>query len=1125
MTVSVLADGTYNLDLVSSGHGIADTASNPLTNTTPTGADETYTVSTEILDSTNPTLESIERYSPASQNTDSQTLVYSVTFSENVTGVTASDFTLSPGSTGGTGASPVTGVSGSGDTYHVTVLATTDGTYNLDLASSGHGITDSADNPLADTAPTGADQTYTVSTVPADMTFPTISSIERHDPAVENTDSQTLVYRVTFSENVTGVDAADFALSSGSTGGGTSASGQFNQTRSPALAITSNNTVSDTITVPDSGTATSVSVTVDVSHTYIGDLKIDLIAPDDTTKTLHNRSGYGADDIDQTYAPDFGSVSIAGTWTLRINDNYAAADDGTLNSWTLTINHSSTASPVTTVSGSGDTYHVTVSAPADGTYNLDLVSSGHNITDAASNPLTNTAPAGADETYTVSTEILDSTNPTLESIERYSPASQNTDSQTLVYQATFSENVTGVTASDFTLSPDSTGGTGASPVTGVSGSGDTYHVTVSAPADGTYNLDLVSSGHNITDAASNPLTNTAPAGADETYTVSTEILDSTNPTLESIERYSPASQNTDSQTLVYSVTFSENVTGVTASDFTLSPGSTGGTGASPVTGVSGSGDTYHVTVSAPADGTYNLDLVSSGHNITDAASNPLTNTAPAGADETYTVSTEILDSTNPTLESIERYSPASQNTDSQTLVYSVTFSENVTGVTASGFTLLPGSTGGTSAGTGSGQFMQTRSPNLAIPDLQTVSDAITVSDSGTVTSVSVTVDITHTYIGDLKIDIIAPDGTTRTLHNRSGNTINNIDKTYAPSFGSIPISGVWTLRINDNYDADLGVLNSWMLTINYDNPVTTASPVTGVSGSGDTYHVTVSAPADGTYNLDLVSSGHNITDAASNPLTNTAPAGADETYTVSTEILDSTNPTLESIERYSPASQNTDSQTLVYSVTFSENVTGVTASGFTLSPGSTGGASAGTGSGQFMQTRSPNLAIPDLQTVSDAITVSDSGTVTSVSVTVDITHTYIGDLKIDIIAPDGTTRTLHNRSGNTINNIDKTYAPSFGSIPISGVWTLRINDNYDADPGVLNSWMLTINYDNPVTTASPVTGISGSGDTYHVTVSAPTDGTYNLDLVSSGHGIADAASNPLTNTTPTGADETYTVSN
>ena len=34
---------------------------------------------------------------------------------------------------------------------------------------------------------------------------------------------------------------------------------------------------------------------------------------------------------------------------------------------------------------------------------------------------------------------------------------------------------------------------------------------------------------------------------------------------------------------------------------------------------------------------------------------------------------------------------------------------------------------------------------------------------------------------------------------------------------------------------------------------------------------------------------------------------------------------------------------------------------------------------------------------------------------------------------------------------------------------------------------------------------------------------YNLDLLSSGHNIADAANNSLTNTTPTETDETYTV--
>ena len=1379
VTVSSSTDGTYNLDLVSSDHNIVDAANNSLINTATTGADQTYTVSTAVIDNTNPRLASIERYTPATENTDNQTLVYKATFSEDVTGVTVSDFTLSSDSAGGestststgqftqtrsphltipdlatvsdtitvpdsetatsvlvevdithkyigdlkidiiapdgtsitlhdnsggstvnidqpyaplfgsipisgvwtlqihdnydadpgvlnswtltinygdtaTTLSSVTDISGSGDVYYVTVSALQDGTYNLDLVSSDHNIVDAANNPLTNTATTGADQTYTVSTAVIDNTNPRLASIERYTPATENTDNQTLVYKATFSEDVTGVTVSDFTLSSDSAGGeSTSTStGQFTQTRSPHLTIPDLATVSDTITVPDSETATSVLVEVDITHNYIGDLKIDIIAPDGTSITLHDNSGGSTVNIDQPYAPLFGSIPISGVWTLQIHDNYDA-DPGVLNSWTLTINYGDTAttlSSVTDISGSGDVYYVTVSALQDGTYNLDLVSSDHNIVDAANNSLTNTATTGADQTYTVSTAVIDNTNPRLASIERYTPATENTDNQTLVYKATFSEDVTGVTVSDFTLSSDSAGGestststgqftqtrsphltipdlatvsdtitvpdsetatsvlvevdithnyigdlkidiiapdgtsitlhdnsggstvnidqpyaplfgsipisgvwtlqihdnydadpgvlnswtltinygdtaTTLSSVTDISGSGDVYYVTVSALQDGTYNLDLVSSDHNIVDAANNSLTNTATTGADQTYTVSTAVIDNTNPRLASIERYTPASQNTDSQTLVYKATFSESVMGVTASDFVLSTGSTGRvSGTTQVTGISGSGDTYYVTVSSSTDGTYNLDLVSSDHNIVDAANNSLINTATTGADQTYTVSTAVIDNTNPRLASIERYTPATENTDNQTLVYKATFSEDVTGVTVSDFTLSSDSAGGESTSTSTGQFTQTRSPHLTIPDLATVSDTITVPDSETATSVLVEVDITHKYIGDLKIDIIAPDGTSITLHDNSGGSTVNIDQPYAPLFGSIPISGVWTLQIHDNYDADPGVLNSWTLTINYGDTATTLSSVTDISGSGDVYYVTVSALQDGTYNLDLVSSDHNIVDAANNSLTNTATTGADQTYTVSTAVIDNTNPRLASIERYTPATENTDNQTLVYKATFSEDVTGVTVSDFTLSSDSAGGESTSTSTGQFTQTRSPHLTIPDLATVSDTITVPDSETATSVLVEVDITHKYIGDLKIDIIAPDGTSITLHDNSGGSTVNIDQPYAPLFGSIPISGVWTLQIHDKTAPDPGVLNSWTLTINYGDTATTLSSVTDISGSGDVYYVTVSALQDGTYNLDLVSSDHNIVDAANNSLTNTATTGADQTYTVS-
>ena len=1109
-----------------------------------------------------PTVMSIKRYDPAAENTGSQTLVYKVRFSEDVTGVGTDDFVLSSGSTGSTTTiNPVTSISGSDDVYYVTVFASTDGTYNLDLVPSGHGIKDAADNLLTGTAPTtGTDHTYTVNIVVADSTAPALTSIERDNPAAQNTDSQILVYKVRFSEDVTGVGTDDFVLSSDSTGGGNNdtttttttvtTSGQFTQTRSPSSPITDNHNTSDTITVPDSGTATSVSVTVNISHTYIGDLKVDLIAPEGTLKTLHNISGGSTDNIVRTYTPDFDGAQVQGGWKLKIRDN-ANSDVGTLNSWTLAVSYdavtatttTTTVSPATDISGSGDVYYVTVPALQDGTYNLDLVPSGHGIKDAADNLLTGTVPTtGTDHTYTVNIVVADSTVPALTSIERNNPAAQNTDSQILVYQVTFSEDVTGVGTDDFVLSSGSTGSTTTiNPVTSISGSDDVYYVTVFASTDGTYNLDLVPSGHGIKDAADNLLTGTAPTtGTDHTYTVNIVVADSTVPALTSIERNNPAAQNTDSQTLVYQVTFSEDVTGVGTDDFVLSSGSTGSTTTiNPVTSISGSGDVYYVTVFASTDGTYNLDLVPSGHGIKDAADNLLTGTVPTtGTDHTYTVNIVVADSTVPALTSIERNNPAAQNTDSQTLVYKVTFSEDVTGVDTNDFALSSDSTGGGSnnnnTAISSEQFTQTRSPVLAIPGVVTVSDTITVPDSGTATSVSVSVDIAHTWIGDLLVELIAPDGTAITLHDRGGGSADDIDQTYAPDFEGVLIAGNWTLRIDDNFVDDSGVLNSWTLTVNYGNAATatTTTTVTDISGSDDVYYVTVSALQDGTYNLDLILSGHGIKDVAENLLADTVPTtGTDHTYTVSTIVADSTAPALTSIERSSPAVQNTDSQTLVYKVTFSEDVTGVGTDDFVLSSGSTGGGNnnnnTAISSEQFAQTRSPALAISDLQTVSDTLTIPDSGTVTAVSVTVNISHTYIGDLRVEIVAPDGMVKTLHNISGSNTDNIIKTYTPNFDGTQIQGDWKLKIRDNANNDVGTLNSWTLAISYDTvtTTTTVSPVTDISGSDDVYYVTVSALQDGTYNLDLVSSGHGIKDAAENPLTDTVPTtGTDHTYTVS-
>ncbi|WP_175439176.1 S8 family serine peptidase [Streptomyces vilmorinianum] len=104
------------------------------------------------------------------------------------------------------------------------------------------------------------------------------------------------------------------------------------------VAISDNTTVESPITVSGvSGNApATLKVGVDIKHTYIGDLKVDLVAPDGTVYTLHNRSGGSADNILQTYTVNASSEVANGTWKLRVNDN-ANADTGRIDAWNLTF--------------------------------------------------------------------------------------------------------------------------------------------------------------------------------------------------------------------------------------------------------------------------------------------------------------------------------------------------------------------------------------------------------------------------------------------------------------------------------------------------------------------------------------------------------------------------------------------------------------------------------------------------------------------------------------------------------------------------------------------------------------------------------------------------------------------
>ena len=142
----------------------------------------------------------------------------------------------------------------------------------------------------------------------------------------------------------------------------------YTASSAPSLDVPDNTrtqSVSDTILVPVNGTLRSLSVSLDISHSYTGDLKVKLSSPSGRTVSLHDRTGGGTDDIKKTYgsattlAPLLGSAT-AGNWTVTVGD-YMGGDVGTLKSWSISAQYEPAVVHVTpNNNGTAGTARVTV---------------------------------------------------------------------------------------------------------------------------------------------------------------------------------------------------------------------------------------------------------------------------------------------------------------------------------------------------------------------------------------------------------------------------------------------------------------------------------------------------------------------------------------------------------------------------------------------------------------------------------------------------------------------------------------------------------------------------------------------------------------------------------------------
>ncbi|MEU6928500.1 M28 family metallopeptidase [Streptomyces sp. NPDC046385] len=109
----------------------------------------------------------------------------------------------------------------------------------------------------------------------------------------------------------------------------------------------------------------------------------------------------------------------------------------------------------------------------------------------------------------------------------------------------------------------------------------------------------------------------------------------------------------------------------------------------------------------------------------------------------------------------------------------------------------------------------TNDTDVSVPDNgAAVTSSVTVSGvtGNAPATLAVGVNIVHTYIGDLVVDLIAPDGSVYNLHNRAGGSTDNINQTYTVNASSEVANGVWKLRVQDKASADTGYISQFKLT-------------------------------------------------------------------------------------------------------------------------------------------------------------------------------------------------------------------------------------------------------------------------------------------------------------------------
>ena len=309
---------------------------NPTSQTVAAGASTTYTINTAVLSGTAQPVALSLTGLPAG-----------VTATFNPTSVNAgasSTLTVTAAATTGASTSQLT-ITGTGTTatHTATVSLTVTNTNAAPTVSITAPTNGSTVNGTVTVTATAADSDGTVASVKFDLpdgttVTDTAAPFSTTWTSATVTDGGGFVIRATATDNQ-GATAASTVTVTVANGGGGCINNTFTATDVP-LAIPDNNAtgVTSSIPVTGNGTVATLALSLNITHTFRGDLVVTLISPGGTQFVVSNRAGGSADNLviaNQAVAA-FTGQAAAGTWKLLVQDR-AGADIGRLNSWSIKI--------------------------------------------------------------------------------------------------------------------------------------------------------------------------------------------------------------------------------------------------------------------------------------------------------------------------------------------------------------------------------------------------------------------------------------------------------------------------------------------------------------------------------------------------------------------------------------------------------------------------------------------------------------------------------------------------------------------------------------------------------------------------------------------------------------------